>query len=143
MGDSYFKTRTVKIAGREFTIAFTLKAMIEMQNDIADFDLEDINHIVTKPEMLVSVLYILAKSGAALEGKTLDVDKEWFSVHIPPNIKKLFSLQLSVIEACVDGMTMETEEEEDREREVDVILQEIQKKSQRTDLPGGKSQPGD
>ena len=81
--------------------------------------------------------------GNRLNGEKLDVDQDWFALHTPANVRKLISLQLAVIETITDGMSMETEEDDDREREVDLVLQEIQKKSQTTDSPGEKSQPGD
>ena len=137
------KQHAVKIAGRMFPLAFPLRAMLEMQNSIEGFNFNDIDKMVSNPNMLLPMLYILAENGALLNGEKLDVNQDWFSLHTPANVRKLISLQLSVIETITDGMMMETEEDEDREREVDLVLQEIQKKSQTTDSPGEKSHPGD
>ena len=137
------KQHTVKIAGRVFPLAFPLRAMLEMQNSIKGFNFNDIDKMVMNPNMLLPMLYILAENGALLGGEKLDVDQDWFALHTPAHVRKLIGLQLAVIETITDGMTMETEEDEERDREVDVVLQEIQKKSQTTDSPGEKSQPGD
>lgn len=137
------KQHMVKIAGRVFPLAFPLRAMLEMQNSIEGFNFNDIDKMVSNPNMLLPMLFILAENGALLNGEKLDVDQDWFSLHTPANVRKLISLQLAVIETITDGMMMETEEDEDREREVDLVLQEIQKKSQTTDSPGEKSHPGD
>lgn len=137
------KQHMVKIAGRVFPLAFPLRAMLEMQNSIEGFNFNDIDKMVSNPNMLLPMLFILAENGALLNGEKLDVDQDWFSLHTPANVRKLISLQLAVIETITDGMMMETEEEEDREREVDLVLQEIQKKSQTTDSPGEKLHPGD
>ena len=137
------KQHMVKTAGRVFPLAFPLRAMLEMQNSIEGFNFNDIDKMVSNPNMLLPMLFILAENGALLNGEKLDVDQDWFSLHTPANVRKLISLQLAVIETITDGMMMETEEEEDREREVDLVLQEIQKKSQTTDSHGEKSHPGD
>lgn len=137
------KQHTVKVSGRTFNLAFPLRAMLEMQNRIEGFNFNEIDKMVSKPEMLLPMLVILAENGAMLNGEKLDVDQDWFALHTPANVRKLISLQLAVIETITDGMSMETEEDDDREREVDLVLQEIQKKSQTTDSPGEKSQPGD
>jgi len=137
------KQHTVKIAGRVFPLAFPLRAMLEMQNRIEGFNFNDISKMVSKPEILLPMLLILAENGALLNGEKLDVDLDWITLHTPANLKKLISLQLAVIETITDGMSMETEEDDEREHEVDLVLQEIQKKSPTTDSPGEKSQPGD
>ena len=140
--DTVVKTHTVKIGGRTFTLAFTLRAMLELQRRIEGFDFNEINNLIRTTQGMLDALYVLAENGAKLNGEELDVDEDWFALHIPPTLRKMVSIQLAIAETFTDGMMMETEEDE-WDREVDVVLQEIQKKRQTTDSPGEKSQPGD
>ena len=139
---SVVKTHNIKIGGRIFTLAFTLKALLEMQESIEGFNFNEIDKLVSTPAGMLDALYILARNGAALNGAELDVDKDWFAVHIPANMKKFISIQIAIMETLSDGMTMESEDDDERSREVDVVLREIEKKREETSLPGEKSQPG-
>jgi hypothetical protein len=126
------KTHTVKIGGRSFDLAFTLAAVLKMEKNIEGFNLNEINKLVATSSGMLKVLYILAQCGEALAERKMDVDEEWFALHIPVNAKKLVSIQVAIMETLADGMSMETEEEEEENQEVDVVLQEIQKKSGKT-----------
>ena len=126
------KTHTVKICGRSFDLAFPLAAVLKMENSIEGFNFNEIDKLVSKPGSMLKILYILAQCGEALAGREMDVDEEWFGMHIPANMRKMISLQVTIMETLSDGMSMETEEDEENSREVDVILQEIQKKSEKT-----------
>jgi len=141
MNDFVVKTHKVKIAGREFTLAFTLKAMIALQKNADLYDFDEVNKMVSSPEGLLDVLYILAYTGEKLNGGELDVDKEWFAIHIPANARKFISIQIAVMKALADGMSMESAEDENEE--VDLVLREIEKKRKKTGSPGEKSPDGD
>jgi len=132
------KRHVVKLGKREFNLAFTLKTMIRMQEDIPDFDLNNISDLLRKPKGILDVLYELAVSGEALEDRRLDVSKDWIGEHIPANRDKMLHVQQCIIDALTDGMRMETEEAENEDREVDVVLEEIKKKDEKTDSPGEK-----
>lgn len=136
------KEHIIKLGKREFPLAFTLKTMIRMQDNIPDFDFNKLDEIVRKPKGLMDVMYELAVSGAALRDQTLDVSKDWMAERIPANQARLVQIQVAVVDALSDGMRMESEEEEDADREVDVVLEDIKKKDGKTDSPGEKSQPG-
>lgn len=141
MENEIVKTHTIKIGGREFALAFTLSSMLAMQNCIEGFNFNDIDKIVSTPKGMLDTLYILADTGERLSGRELDVDREWFALHTPANMRKIVSIQIIIIKTLTDGMSMEAEDDDDKE--VDVVLQEIQKKSEKTSSPGEKSQPGD
>ncbi len=132
------RTRKIKIGGREFELAYTLRAMIRMHNSIKDFNMNEIDRFVIVPENMVQMLYILAENGAKLKGKTLDVDEEWFEVHIPVNARKFVEIQIAVNEAIADGMMMETEMDEKRGKVIDAVLRDIQKKSEKISSDGEK-----
>ena len=135
--------RKIKIGGKVFPLAFPLRAMIEMQNTVEGFDLNDVSKTTKDFSTLMRMLWILADNGARLEGRKLEEDLDWFTLNTPVNTRKLLAIQLAVINTVAEWMSMETEEEDEWDREVDVVLQEIQKKRQTTDSPGEKSQPGD
>ena len=135
--------KKIKIGGKVFPLAFPLRAMIEMQNTVEGFDLNDVSKTTKDFSTLMRMLWILADNGARLEGGKLEEDLEWFTLHTPVSTRKLLAIQIAVIDTVAEWMMMETEEEDEWDREVDVVLQEIQKKRQTTDSPGEKSQPGD
>jgi hypothetical protein len=115
--------------------------MVLDYKSIEGFNFNDIDKIVSTPKGMLDTLYILADTGERLSGRELDVDREWFALHTPANMRKIVSIQIIIIKTLTDGMSMEAEDDDDKE--VDVVLQEIQKKSEKTSSPGEKSQPGD
>lgn len=117
--------RTVKIAKRTFPLAFTLGAMEELQNKIENFNLAKLQEYVKSPSGLMDILLALMRQGAILEGKTLDVDRTWLASHLSPAPIRMAPIQVAILNALSDGLTMEAEEDEG---EVDVVLEEIKKK---------------
>lgn len=117
--------RTVKIAKRTFPLAFTLGAMEELQNKIENFNLAKLQEYVKSPSGLMDILLALMRQGAILEGKTLDVDRTWLASHLSPAPIRMAPIQVALLNALSDGLTMEAEEDGG---EVDVVLEEIKKK---------------
>ena len=117
--------RTVKIAKRTFPLAFTLGAMEELQNKIENFNLAKLQEYVKSPTGLLDILLALMRQGAILEGKALDVDRTWLASHLSPAPIRMAPIQVAILNALSDGLTMEAEEDEG---EVDVVLEEIKKK---------------
>ena len=126
------KEHKVTVGNREFPLAFTLKTMIRLQEDLPDFDFNTLDEMMKKPKGMLEMLYQLALSGAAIEDKTLDVSREWIGEHIPASRKKLVEIQVEIVNTLTDGMEMETEEEENGDREIDVVLEDIKKKDGKT-----------
>ena len=122
----------LQIGGLEFPLKFTLRTLIRMQEDLPDFN-DDFNKYITTAKGLMNTIYYLAMSGAALEDKELDVSLDWMAERIPANRKKLQEIQKTVVDVLVEGNRMETEEEEDQGREVDVVLEEIKKNGSKTE----------
>ena len=119
------KTSKVKIAKREFSLAFTLDAMCRLQDTIENFDLGKLSDYVKTPNGLLDMLTILAEQGEMLEGRVLDVDRKWFGNHIPPAPNRIATIQMAILDAFTYGLTMETDDEE--EGEMDVVLQQLKK----------------
>jgi len=127
------KSHVVKIGGKEFPLSFSLKTMLRLQEDVDGFDLNKIDEFVRSPGGLLDILYEMAVSGAALEDKKLDVNKDWMAERIPFSMKRLVDIQVEIVNTLTAGMEMETEEEENADREVDVTLEDIKKKDGKTD----------
>lgn len=117
--------RTVKIAKRTFPLTFTLGAMEELQNKIENFNLAKLQEYVKSPSGLMDILLALMRQGAILEGKALDVDRTWLASHLSPAPIRMAPIQVAILNALSDGLTMEAEEDGG---EVDVVLEEIKKK---------------
>ena len=107
MENSVVKTHKIKIGGREFTLAFTLRAMLKMQQRIEGFDFNQIDKLVQTPDGMLQALYILAENGEKLEGRDIDVDEDWFALRIPANLRKFVTIQLAITETLTDGMSRE------------------------------------
>ena len=126
------KEHKVEIGGREFPLAFTLNTMIKLQEDIPDFDFKDLDERMKNPKGFVDMLFRLAFSGAALENKKLDVDRDWLAERIPVNNEKISAIANEASLAIVESMLMETEQMEKEGREVDVSLEKIKKNEEIT-----------
>lgn len=122
----------IKIWDRTFPLSFTLRTLIRMQEDLPDFN-DDFNKYITTAKGLMNTIYYMALSGAALEDKALDVSMDWMAERIPASGKKLQEIQRAIVDTLVEGNRMETEEEENQDREVDVVLEEIKKNGSKTD----------
>lgn len=122
----------IRIARRDFPLVFTLGALEKLDKFIPEFDITKVDQYLYNVSGLLDVLYILAEEGAILNGQKLDVDREWFGSHMKASKKQITDLHVAIVDTLVDGMTMETDEE-DENREVDVVLEEIKKKETTTD----------
>ena len=120
------KITHLKIAKHDFALAFTLDALADIQDAIANFDISELSSYVKNPRNLSDIIFALAKQGEYLEGRTLDVDRAWIGGHLSPSPARIAAIQVSVLNALADGLRMETEDEETNE--VDVTLEEIKKK---------------
>lgn len=136
------KTYKVKIAGREFPLAFTMRTLIRLQQKDPDFDISNVGKSLSKLETMIMIMTYMMEDAAKLEGKTLDVDEEWITLHVPVTARQILKFQLAIIHTVTECMKMESEDTEE-DREVDLVLQEIQKKSGKTDSDGDRSQPGE
>ena len=117
---------TVTIGRRTFALAFTLDAMAALMEKITKFDLSKVTEYARSPRYLADLVYCLAQQGELLEGRSLDVDRAWFGSHISPSPVRAAKIQIAVMNALTDGLSMETDEE-DESGEVDVTLEEIKK----------------
>ena len=120
------KTIPLKVGGRSFALAFTLDALCEMQDAIPNFDMSRLSEYVKTPDGLLNMLTIMARQGELLEGRTLDVDRSWFGLHLSPAPQRMARVQIALLNALAEGMRMDTEEDE--ESETDEVLANLKKK---------------
>ena len=130
------KKHSIKIAGREFPLAFSLNTMIRLQDENPNFDYTNMENVLKTPKGLVDMLYCLALSGVSVNDQTLDVSKEWMAERLPATLEAVQKLGKVIVDTIAAGRYMETEEQENKDREVDVVLEEIKKKEEKTDRPG-------
>lgn len=116
----------IKIAGRTFALAFTLNAMIEMQQQIPEFSMAKISEYPRTPEGLRTIILALAREGEYLEGRKLDIDAAWLGSHIKPSPARIAKIQTAIVQAIMEGMELENDDGSDEE--TDVVLDEIRKK---------------
>lgn len=119
-------TREIKIGKRTFALAFTLGAMEELEKKIENFRLNELQNYVKSPTGMVDILLALMRQGELLQGRVLDIDRTWLAAHIRPAPARVAAIQVAVLETLSDGLSMETENQEDEE--IDVTLEEIKKK---------------
>lgn len=126
------KKHTLKVGGKEFHLVFSLGTMERMEEMIEDFDLSKIDAILRKTKGLLDILFLLAEQGAIIEGRKLEEDRAWFGAHAPASQKWIISAHEAIVSTLVDGMSMETDDA-DPDEEVDVVLEELKKKEEKTD----------
>ena len=127
------KTIPVKIRKRTFAMAFTLDALAELQELIPDFNLADVYKYPRTPRGLADMLFVLCKYGEQLEGRALDVDRAWFG-SLSPAPARCAAWQVAVFETLNAAMEMESEEDEKND-EVDLVLEELKKKEGKAASP--------
>ena len=117
----------IKIKKKEFPLVFSLGTLQRMEEFIDGFDLTNVDNILRSTKGLLDILYCLAEQGAIAEGRRLEEDRAWFGANAPAAQKWIIQAHTTIVETLVDGMSMETDEEDD-DAEVDVVLEELKKK---------------
>jgi hypothetical protein len=116
---------TIKIAGREIGLAFTLDAMdaLERLQDKGEpLDMTMLAEAVKDRHQLLDVCAVLANAGGSC-----DVDAAWLSARVRPG--QLPKLTVAVLNAISEGMRMELDDG-DEDEEVDVVLEDLRKKGE-------------
>lgn len=128
------KTRKIKVGRREFALLFNYAALADLCDSIEGFGLGDVTESVKSPRTFPITIACLARAGEKEEGRTLDVDADWFAKKMRPSPALIMPIQQAVNQALIDGMTMESEEEDEAD-EVDVTLEDLKKKEPEESSP--------
>lgn len=126
------KEHRIKMAKREFPLVFSLGTLQLLEETIEGFDLAQVDELLRSTKGLLDVLYCLAAEGAIAEGHELKESRAWFGAHAPAARGWIVGAHETVVATLIDGMSMETDDEDENE-EVDVVLEEIKKKDEKTD----------
>jgi hypothetical protein len=125
------KKYTVTIAKKEFPLVFTLGTMEMLEETIKGFDLTNIDKVLRSTKGLLDVLFCMAKEGSILDGKPMTESRQWFGAHCPASKTWIVKAHEAIVNAMIDGMSMETDDDQENE-EVDVVLQELKKNEETT-----------
>ena len=128
------KTRKIRVAKRYFSLLFNYQALSDLCENVEGFGVGDVVEHVRSPKTFPVIIACLARAGEAEEGRELDVDAAWFAHHMRPSPAIIMPIQQAVNAALVDGMTMESDDEDDMD-EVDVTLEDLKKKEPEESSP--------
>lgn len=126
------KEHIVKLAKKEFPLVFTLGTMQRLEETVPDFDITKIDELLRSTKGLLDVLYCMAAEGAVARDQELKETRAWFGAHAPASKTWIVNVHQEIVAALIDGMSMETDDE-DGSDEVDVVLEELKKKDEKTD----------
>ena len=117
---------SVKIAGREIPLRYTMRELADMEEAIGTMD--NFKELILKGKRrirnLAAAIRIMGNSGLKKDGKKDDLTEDWLLDRMDPNQIKTY--QITVLGAFTDGFQMETEEQ----RERDLVLEEIERKKE-------------
>lgn len=115
---------TIKIAGREIPLRYTMRELADMEEQIGTMD--GFRDLILKGKRrirnIASAIRIMGNSGLAQEEKPADLTDDWILDHLRP--QELRACQIAVLAAFTDGWAMETEQDKVH----DETLEEIQRK---------------
>ena len=123
----------IKIAGKTYPLAFNLAEMDALEQYRGKpLDVQGITEELRHPRPLAETLHILMGENAP--------DTAWLMHHIRP--ARMWEIQIAVLQAITEGMSMETAEEDEQSGPVDVTLEELKKK-ETAGSDTGRSSAGD
>ena len=122
---------SVSIGGRTIPLRYDMTAQMQIEDELM-MDFNEFLEAVRKKKnsrRVISAIRILGNRGLACAGEAADLTEEWLADHIVPMNMK--SYQVAVMGATTAGWFMETDAENNKENEDD-ILAEIRKKNEST-----------
>lgn len=126
------KEHSIKLAKKEFPLVFSLGTMQRLEETVPDFDMTKIDELLRSTRGLLDVLYCMAAEGAVANDQELKETRAWFGAHAPASKTWIVNAHQEIVSTLIDGMSMETDDDEGDE-EIDVVLEEIKKKDEKTD----------
>ena len=121
---------TVKIGERVIPLRFRMNQFIEIEEEIGN--LAEIRELILKGRQrlrnMVGVIRILGNAGLKAAGEPDDLTDEWLRENMEPH--HLMAYQVAIM-ACLSKETAsEAVEEENEDKERDLVLEEIQQKKE-------------
>lgn len=127
----------IKIGGRVLTLIYNMEAVLRACDE--DGTLPKLGDLSATPGGRLKLLAACANAGEIEAGRKADITVEWLARHLWPSRMELILLKLQ--DAYIDGMRMETEDDE--AGEVDVVLEDLKKKLPPGALPSASSSTSD
>lgn len=117
---------SVKIAGREIPLRYTMRELADMEEAIDTMDnfRELIMQGKHRIRNMAAAIRIMGNSGLKKAGEKDELTEDWLLDHLDPGQIKTY--QIAVLGAFTDGFQMETEEQ----RERDLVLEELERKKE-------------
>ena len=136
-------TLTMEAAGREFTLRFTVQAMVEAEKQYGNIDaLQAAMTSEDKPiTAALDMITIMANEGERHEGRKPTFTREWMAKNLSP--KQLMKAKIMTQHAMMVGWRREVSTDEDMT--IDVVLREIdeERKKKAAETAETKQQPAE
>ena len=118
---------SVKIAGQEIPLRYTLRELSAMEEAIDTMD--NFRDLILKGKRrlrnMVTAIRIMGNAALEKEGKNPALTDDWLLDHMDPG--QIKSYQIAVLGAFTDGFRMEIENQQGR----DLVLEELERKKEK------------
>ena len=118
---------SVKIAGQEIPLRYTLRELSAMEEAIDTMD--NFRDLILKGKRrlrnMVTAIRIMGNAALEKEGKNPALTDDWLLDHMDPGQIKAY--QIAVLGAFTDGFRMENENQQGR----DLVLEELERKKEK------------
>ena len=118
---------SVKIAGQEIPLRYTLRELSAMEEAIDTMD--NFRDLILKGKRrlrnMVTAIRIMGNAALEKEGKNPELTDDWLLDHMDPGQIKAY--QIAVLGAFTDGFRMENETQTER----DLVLEELERKKEK------------
>ena len=119
---------SVKIAGKEIPLRYTMRELADMEEAIGTMD--GFRDLIMKGKHrirnIVTAIRIMGNSGLKKAGEKEELADDWLLDHMDPG--KIKAYQIAVLGAFTDGFqTEENQQEQDR----DLVLEELERKKEK------------
>ena len=118
--------QTITIKDKVIPLLFDMAAFGEIEETVGS--LADLNAVLNgekRIKSLIKIITIMGNQGLEENGEKPTLDEKWVGRNLKPYM--LAECQMAVVSAISEGMKMETE---DDGKERDLVLEEIEKKSE-------------
>lgn len=122
------KPVVIEAGGRSIPLVFDMISWGQMEEEIAPLqDIGDLLDGTKRVNTMLKLIRILGNEGLEIAGEKPDLTEKWLGRVLNPT--QMGDLNLKAMKAVTDGMKMEAAEDGSK-REIDVTLQEINKKKE-------------
>lgn len=131
----------IMINGEKLELLFTFEELKDMEKTIGT--LEEVGERLqgdhgrgVQMETCFEVLALMINAARDEAGSEERVTPKWVGRRVRTNIRAMVE---TVVDVIAEGMHMDTQEEDDKNRHHDLVLEEIERKTQQAaDLPAGR-----